>query len=329
VRYNNGTILRACIGIAICTRFLAAQVQFTQENGRIRVDIDGRPFTAFYANADTTKPFLHPLRTTTGLAVTRFYPTELAEGERTDHVHQRGLWFGHGNVNGFDFWANDASQQGKKRGRIVTAPGIKLTPGRASGTIDAKFDWVDSNGHVLLKEVRRMTFYSDAERRTVDFDIQLTAQDQVKFGDTKEGTFGMRLAPWLEEAQKDAPRHPKRTGIMTNAEGLSGEQAVWGKPSPWLDYSGNYEGEQAGIAVFDHPENPRYPAYWHVRGYGLLAANIFGLHDFTRDKSKDGSLTLEPRGTLRFRYRVVIHSGDAEAADLKKLYSVYTAKSKP
>jgi Methane oxygenase PmoA len=44
-----------------------------------------------------------------------------------------------------------------------------------------------------------------------------------------------------------------------------------------------------------------------VRGYGLFAANIFGLHDFEPSAGKNGRLTLAPGESLRFRYRVVIH----------------------
>jgi hypothetical protein len=60
-----------------------------------------------------------------------------------------------------------------------------------------------------------------------------------------------------------------------------------------------------------------------VRDYGLFAANIFGLREFENDKSKDGSLTLAPGETLRFRYRVTIHPGDAQSAHIAKLYADY------
>jgi len=58
-----------------------------------------------------------------------------------------------------------------------------------------------------------------------------------------------------------------------------------------------------------------------MRAYGLFAANPFGLSTFTRDKSQDGSVTLEPGGTLHFRYRVGIHPGDARSAGLAKLWA--------
>src|SRR6185436_4140537 len=109
------------------------------------------------------------------------------------------------------------------------------------------------------------------------------------------------------------------------AEGKTGEKEVWGKASPWVDYAGTMDGEAIGIAIMDHPTNPRHPTYWHSRAYGLFAANIFGLHDFYNDKSKDGSLELKKGGTLRFRYRVMIHSGDAAAAKIADQYQKFAS----
>ncbi len=47
------------------------------------------------------------------------------------------------------------------------------------------------------------------------------------------------------------------------------------------------------------PKNPRHPATWHAREYGLLAANIFGLHDYDKNVKKGtGDFTLEPGKTV-------------------------------
>ena len=148
-----------------------------------------------------------------------------------------------------------------------------------------------------------MTFYAQSKTRTIDFDITLTAVEKAVFGDTKEGTFALRVASGPEEPHADAPAQPARTGHLVDSEGRQGEKEVWGKRASWADYYGVVDGEPLGIAIFDNPSNPRHPTWWHARSYGLFAANIFGLHDFENDKSKDGSLTLAPGEKLRFRYR--------------------------
>jgi Family of unknown function (DUF6807) len=301
---------------------LAAQVRVEQHGIEfISVDIGGKPFTNFYIGPETNKPYLHPLRSASGKMVTRGYPMEDIPGETHDHPHHRGLWFSHGDVNGYDFWGNE--QRGGKFGRIVLEKVNSLTSGKQSGAVDVTFGWQDPSGNVLLTEHRRMIFYAHPHTRVIDFDITLTARQKVTFGDTKEGTFAVRLAPGLEEPRPDAPAEPKRTGHMVDSQGREGEKQIWGKRADWVDYYGTVDGERLGIAIFDNPANPRHPTWWHARGYGLFAANIFGLHDFEHHAAKTGNLTLEPGQTLRFRYRVLIHPGDLHSAHIAERYREY------
>ena len=319
---------RLLLTLAVCSA-LFGQVKVAQSGSdKITVDIDGKPFTEFWiAGPSVNKPYLAPLRTASGVIVTRSFPMDPSvPGEAHDHPHHRGLWFTHGDVNGYDFWGNEDSQQGanKGKGKVVLVKVNKLSSGKSSGAIDASFDWV-AGGQTLLRETRRMTFYAEPDQRVIDFDINLSPDQKVTFGDTKEGMFAIRLAAPLEEEQPKGIAEPKRTGKLVNAQGKAGEKNVWGKRSEWADYSGTIDGKPVGIAIFDHPSNPRHPTYWHARGYGLFATNIFGLHDFENDKSRDGSLTIQPGQPLRFRFRVVIHPGDATSAGIRDQFAKYAA----
>ena len=309
-----------------------AQVKITPSSDRISVEIDGKPFTALMIGPDIAKPYLYPLRAVSGTSVTRRFPLEDAPGDSRDHPHHRGLTFGHADLNGFNFWANEPFNPGAK-GKIVLQKIERIESGPKRGLIEVVFNWVDPKGAPLLSDTRTMTFYSNPTMRIVDFDILAKAIQTVKFGDTHEGSFGVRVAPWLEEpAPKYVPKaaggeprptEPKRTGTISNSEGRQTEAQVRGKRANWADYSGEFQGEKLGIAIFDNPANPRHPTYWHTRGYGMFAANIFGVRDLGNDETRDGSLTLKPGETLRFRYRVVIHSGDPASAGIQKMYSEY------
>src|SRR5262249_61316 len=279
-----------------------------------------------FVGADTTKPYLHPLRAASGKIVTRAYPMDIVEGESKDHPHHRGLWFSHGDVNGYDFWATEASQPNPQKGKIVLKKVGELKSGKNSGSLATTFDWVDPQGKPILTELRTIVFYSNPTLRIMDFDLNLRALEKVKFGDTKEGTFAIRLAAGLEEPEKKSLPKPKRTGMMVSAEGAKGEKNVWGKRSAWVDYAGELDGEKLGIAIFDHPTNPKHPTYWHSRSYGLFAANIFGEHDFYNDKSRDGGVTLDPGNALRFLYRLVIHPADSMSANIADMYKKYAEK---
>jgi Family of unknown function (DUF6807) len=153
--------------------------------------------------------------------------------------------------------------------------------------------------------------------RTVDctFTIHAT-RGPLTMGDTKEGTFAIRVAKDL---------HPPR-GHMVNANGASGEKGIWGKRSNWVDYSGRVAGEDVGVAILDHPQNVRTPAYWHARAYGLLAANPFGLRQFTGDRRQNGTQTIPAGGSLSLRYRVLIHHGTAAEANVADAYQRFAAQ---
>ena len=146
-----------------------------------------------------------------------------------DHQHQRGLWFAHDNVNKLDFWNNEwsyfADLHRKNLGRINLVEKLgDVKSGKDKGSIAATFEWTDMEGKTpSSRESRVMTFYADPKLRYFDVDITLTAIVPVTFGDGKDGAFGIRLRPVLQEDKGDSH--------ITNAEGLVGEKQLWGKPS--------------------------------------------------------------------------------------------------
>jgi hypothetical protein len=113
----------------------------------------------------------------------------------------------------------------------------------------------------------------------------------------------------------------KPGGKVVSSRGQEGADAAWGKPAEWVDYSGLVGSDTVGVAILDHPQSFRHPTHWHVRNYGLFAANPFGYGEFYRgDKSKDGNFTLEPGKSMEFRYRVYFHRGGAAEAKVAEVY---------
>jgi methane monooxygenase PmoA-like len=168
---------------------------------------------------------------------------------------------------------------------------------------------------VLLVENRDMIFYSDPKLRTIDFHITLTAAQDVIFGDTKEGAFAIRLADAFTE---------RKGAKIVDADGRTGMVQVWGKRSNWVDYTAEVDGERLGVAMFDHPQSPRNPTYWHARDYGLFALNPFGRSAF--DPKQEESVWKLPAGEkVTFLWCVVIHAGDAQTGHVADLYKEYAA----
>jgi hypothetical protein len=193
----------------------------------------------------------------------------------------------------------------------------EMKGGPEAGKVKALFHLVGLDGQVMGNEIQAYTFRGEANARVIDCEFAIYATSgPVKMEDTKEGTFAIRLATALQEPD----------GHMLNSEGAVGEKAIWGKRANWVDYSGTVGGEKLGLAIFDHPSNPKHPTYWHARGYGLFAANPFGERDFYRDKTRDGSVTIPAGGTFVLRYRVLIHAGDAGEAQVAEAYQRYAGQ---
>lgn len=304
-------------------------VKLTQKGNTIEISIGDKPFTTYYFVPEVAKPYFQPLRSAQGTIVTRGYPilnaVTAAEVKNDANIepHQRPMYFGHGDINGYDFWGEEAfvkiygKDASPRYGRQVFRKLDQLKSGPDSGALRASFDLVGSDGKPFAEETQSFVFRGDENNRIVDCEFSITANHgPVKFGDTKEGTFAIRVAPELNE--------PK--GHMLNSEGKVGEKEIWGKRANWVDYSGTVGGEKLGIAMFDNPKNLRHPSTWHARGYGLFSVNPFGESYFYRDPKRDGSYTIEPGKTLTLRYRVIIHHGDAAEAHVAEAYKGYAAE---
>ncbi len=318
-------------------------VKANETASRVDITIDGKPFTSYIWPATLKKPVLYPLRTARGTLVTRGFPLDPRKGERVDHPHHVGLWFNHGDVNGFDFWNNSsaiAQDRVPKMGTIHHRRIVDVKSGGARGELTVESDWTDATGKVLLRERTHFVFRGTSDTRSIDRITTLTAVDRVLFRDNKEGMLGMRVARALEQpAEKaeiftDASGTPSAVPMLDNAgvtgryvssEGKSGD-AVWGTRGRWALLGGTLESEPVTIAILDHPSNPGYPTHWHARGYGLFSANPLGQKSLD-DGDAELNLPLEPGAKATFRYRILILSSPASADRIEGEWQTFSRES--
>ncbi len=290
----------------------AADFSLKKHERGVRVEIDGQLFTE-YLIATGPKPILWPVIGPTGAEMTRAFPMEQREGEKHDHPHQRSVWFTHGDVNGIDFWSENGDH-----GSIAHREYLKTSADGERAVIATRNDWLDHDGKKVLEDERTLTFRADDQQRSIDFDIVLRATaGPVTFGDTKEGSMGVRIPTVMD-------LNSNQGGHIVTSEGLT-DKAAWGKPAAWVDYHGPVDGAVVGIAILNHPGSFRYPTRWHVRDYGLFAANPFGLKDFVGDNNADHAYRLEPGKSFALRYRIILHRGDHEAAKIKAAFEKYAS----
>jgi hypothetical protein len=334
------------LSLAIAKSRASDRIQILPNESARRVDIaiDGKPFTSYAWPESQDKPVLFPLRSATGIVVTRGFPLDPRPGERVDHPHHAGMWFNYGNVNDFDFWNNSTAikpEDAPKMGKIIHQRIVSAKSGKDSGELEVESDWITGKNQLVLKERTKFIFRGDAKSRSIDRITTLQAQnEQVVFHDDKEGLLGIRVARALEapsdkpEVFTDASGHATAVAKMDNT-GVNGEyltsegkkgDAAWGTRGNWCILTGKVGDNPITIAILDHPGNPGFPTYWHARGYGLFAANPLAPKIFTDGKSPALNFTMNANQSVTFRYRVLILSEIATPAEATAAYKDFASR---
>jgi hypothetical protein len=324
---------------------LAALPAAENESVAIRATPDQTDFligkdeiSRYHTAASVAKPYLWPLKGPGDVPLTRAWPMEQPPppGGSTDHVHQKSAWFCHGDVipegmdlepaekvkgiEGVDFWS-----EAKGHGVIVCTHVGEPRVEKGRGQVSTQNEWRTATGRKVLDETRTLLFYDFGTARLFVVDTDLTASVvPVTFGDTKEGSFGIRINDAIREELIVDKKKMKGPGQIENAEGKIGEKDVWGYPSAWCDYSGPIDGKTVGLAILTDPTNP-YPSCWHSRGYGLMAANPFGREKsgFPAMKGRTDLVKLPKGEHLKMRFGILLHPGDAKEGKVARYYEYF------
>lgn len=306
-------------------RTRGVRIERRDDQQKVNVYIGGTLFTSYNYPLNFEKPFLYPVFAPNGSVITRGFPLEPRKGERIDHPHQVGLWFNHGNINGLDFWNNSSAIPADKKeayGHIVHQQIIKAESGR-EGILEVKTNWDDNKGNTLLVEDAAYIFSGNKNSRTVDHITTLTAiNGPVTITDNKEGLFAIRVDRAFEMPSSESviftddkgnPTTVKATdntgvtGMFTSSKGLKGD-AVWGTRNNWVYLTGVKDNTTIAFGIFDHPENPGFPAYAHARGYGLFSLNNLGENSYDPKQEKK-VYNLAKGESITLRHRFYVQSG--------------------
>ncbi len=267
---------------------------------RLTISYAGKSVATYvFRDATIFRPYFANLETFDGRRVTRHHPP-IAGQDADDHATMHpGLWLAFGDINGQDFWRNQARIEHVRFTQPPAAAKERLTFATESRLLAADGTTLGSltNGFTL-------TAQPDAWLLKWDATFHASAGD-LTFGDQEEMGFGVRVATALTE---------KNGGVITSSTGLKTAKHTWGQPAEWCDYSCTLNGQPAGITLMAAPQNFR-PSWWHNRDYGLMVANPFG-----REAMKQGAqsaVTVRRGETLRLRFGAVIHSGVPESSDTR------------
>jgi hypothetical protein len=229
------------------------------------------------------RPFLFPVIGPSGCSLTRMGHPHDPES----HSHHNSVWISHNDVDGISFWSDGG--KGKIRHKRI----VKFEDDTKASSMVTENQWVTNKGKVLLSETRRLTTMPlDNSEWLLIIDLEFKANGAaVILGKTPFGMIGVRMAKTI--GVNDGG------GTIRNSEGAVNEKQVFWKRARWVDYSGPIANEKIeGITLFDHPDNPNFPTYFHVRNDGWMGASL------TFDKSRK----ISPNKSLHLRYGLYIHS---------------------
>ena len=321
MKRNTGFLCLAA-AVVLSAPLFADGIALSRGSGKIDVKINGKLFTSYHFEK-VPKPALYPIRWIDGTGMTRRYPMEKAlPGESDDHVHHRSVFWGHRHVKSVkdggvhDFWGEN-SNSGKQVAIAVSVD--------KNGVIHARNKWVSKAGETIATDSRAISFSANKNGRIIDYLITIHASHgDIVLMDDKDAGMGFRVPDTMCVSPHGTAK-VKAEGYMLNSEGVTGA-ACWGKRAKWVDYSGRVEGKLLGVAMFDHPDNPRHPTSWHARSYGLCSANIFGKRHFERLPDKNaGNYTLKKGQSLTFKHRFYWHSGRGDTKKIEAQYRQWVA----
>ncbi len=307
----------------------AQKVKLASHDTTIDVEVDGKLLTTYHFNDDyfhlPVRPFLYPVVASDGTVVT-------TDQQQTDpsHGYQRSIWIGHADVNGTNHWkfTQPLAEQKHVRFDWIRRDAFK-----------EQLVWTDKDGAPMLHETRTLRFHAFRDGvRSIEFKMEMTpASGDVLFG--IRGDHGLLSVRAIESLYHtpvftasdgsnscEAPPLPRHTVSDQSPDGAAGS-LIPGVHVAWCDESGQINGKTYGIAIFDHPSNPRHPPMWHAHPDARLATDMFALDKSATGDQRQGPFTIRAGSSVTFRYEILIHDGPAAQANLAGKFASFAASN--
>lgn len=254
--------------------------------------------------AALAKPYFSPL-VAPNAALPSFSKSAVWDSP-ADHPHHHGLWYGHGALDGIDFWLEEPGC-----GRIEHAGFEDIWQAEGHAGFVSWASWVGPDGAQVAADRRGVEVrVRDGEPGFVlDLDYALASargHDLVAGQTVESGLPAVRVADLIDIFDG---------GHFLDSEGRRDHEctdnaarwcAAWGV----LDASPPAVRRTCGIAVLDHPGNAGHPPRWFCRPFGW----------FTASGTQFGERVVPNDSRLRLRHRVVVFGDEPDPASLDALW---------
>jgi hypothetical protein len=276
------------------------------ETGAVIVERGGRPQLRYELKGGAEKKlsvnsacYFHPFATPAGVVVTEVAPD--------DHPHHRGIFLAfvemHGEKNA-DFWG--WGEHAPKDGRVIVNRTITAGADKNPGFIAAN-EWT-ADGSTIIKETLIATLTRPSGGANVlDLHYTLTPTADLTLSRWAFSGFCVRTRKDAKLTAIDPDGEVK----LPNPSHLKPE-SDW-PAKPWYAYELQLnDNTTAGVAVLDHPQNPK--TLWHNhRDIRMLNPSIVA----------PAAVKLSAGKPLTLRYRVVAFDGGAQTDELNRLASEF------
>ncbi len=288
-----------------------SSLQIVREDGGFTIRDQGRPVLRYRLSPQSLdgeyerSNYVHPLYGLDGEVLTEDFPE--------DHLHHRGVYWSWHQVLVGDVRAGDPWLAQRFMWRLEEAGVLASHHG-----LHARHRWYSpdfrSGREPILEETAEISVHP-AERgvRKVDFAIRLEPlQDGVRLGGSEDdkgyGGFSVRVAmvDGLRFVAARGPVEPRRLAMELG---------------DWVDFSGDFSGsgKASGVAVLVHPTSAGFPQPWILRSPESPSM---------QNPVWPGAepVRLERGETVRLRYRLVVHRGDAGGLDLAGMSAEFASQ---
>ncbi|CAM3303259.1 PmoA family protein [Kibdelosporangium persicum] len=251
--------------------------------------------------SDSPKPYLHPLRTTTGDVVSAIRPH--------DHTWHNGLQFTAANLSGENFWGGRTFVRGQGYTPLDNNGSIRHVRWHRAECADDRvelghrLEWQTRAGECWLIEDRSIEV---AEVDPVDGSWLLTWRTRLHNTSGRELRWGSPVTEGRPTAGYGGLfwRGPRSFigGEAVTSSGVHGEEAM-GSRSSWLSFTGQHDVSlrHSTVVFVDCPDNVRYPTPWYVRTAPFPVVSFaVTFHE---------PLLLEPDGRLSLTHHAIIADG--------------------
>ena len=296
-------LLAAALGWLLTAALPCVAMEWERTETSLALHDGQRVVWRFNAGPEAGKPFFHPLNMSDG--------TALSDHRPADHPWHLGLWFVLPKVNHANFWGE--GKDGKIwGGSKVEVARLEFSPREDfSAQIELDLNWVSGAGDPLLMEKRTIDVSAPgAEGYSITSRHRLTAPKDAVIAKNDYGGFSFRGGPalrawrWVQAAPVKMPDVPAFT-----------PRGAQMQPARWMGLvEAAANGRARGIAILDHPSNPRHPSQWH----GIVTMPFFcpaflADRDFARCAGE----------TVELRYRFLVFSGQNPTPYLEAQHAAF------